>query len=251
MTPLNKWTEALDDWEPRMLPPHTTLMELTGQLAERVLDRGTIRIFGFRYASQELARFSHKIPGRKVMKIRFDPEDISTIYVINYETGETFKAVCQGRLIREYTHGISLHVHRVIRMHAIKGRENNEEQKLRIKELMDAKIELMKIADSMLSKKSVKGRKGRIARFLEGLEHIYQQNDTQKYDDFGSVDDEIESTLFETSAATEMRRGNTPDIFSQTKRDTPEKLRTDHFQTKSFSADIPEYADTDFDLEVE
>jgi alkylated DNA nucleotide flippase Atl1 len=174
MTPLQKWTEAAAQFEPRRLPPHSSWVELVGQKTDRKIERGTIRIFGMRYSSPEFLRHAHALdPGERVT-VRYDSGDISTITVVDYESGRTFEARCSSRLMREYSNGLSEHAHRVIRHHAIGRRANSDEGHLQIKELLAAKAELVEIADAMLKRKRNKGMHTRLARFMESFSKIYE-----------------------------------------------------------------------------
>ena len=194
MTPLAKWVEEIEHRAARRLPPHSSLTQLVGQTDTRTLSRSTIRMFGMAYHSPRLTEYANRHNEKEEVTVRFDPEDISKVWVIDYEDGVAIEAQCKGRMMRDYTGGLSLHAHHVVRNHVLRGRPKDE-GKIMLSELLAAKAELAEYADAMLGRKRNRGMNTRLARFMDGWSKHYQPEEPVEYHDEDAAEYILDDTF--------------------------------------------------------
>ncbi|MBM7842182.1 Mu transposase C-terminal domain-containing protein [Herpetosiphon giganteus] len=155
-------------WEEGMLSGilpslHTSAEEtriLLMRTETRVIQRSGIEFECLYYRNLELARLRSLLPkNERRVKIKFDPSDISTIYVIDPITGSSIPVPAANQ---EYTKGLSLWKHRIIKNFTLA--EKNE---VDIEGLAAAKAKIQKIvADEYINSRRNKGRKT-AARYLD------------------------------------------------------------------------------------
>jgi putative transposase len=157
--PTQRW-EALTStgFFPRLPASADELKTLLGRVAYRVIEHFGIQFCGLRYNTQDLASLRLRLKSEKV-KIKYDPADLEYIFV--YDPQEKIYLQVKS-LDPEYTHGLSLWKHRVIRSLARK-----EQDKVDILGLARAKRQIQEIVQESKSGGKSKSRV-RIARWETG-----------------------------------------------------------------------------------
>lgn len=152
--------EALQRRHVRPIPDHNSLIELVGAYAIRTADRRGIRIFGLRYNSPELAGYRNGFAEDPRVQIRYDPQDLSQVWVVDRDRHVSFPVPCT-RI--EYAQGLSAHQHRVIRASVAR---KSPQGRIHIQQLLVARAELFEMAESMLRTRKSKQGRLRTAQFL-------------------------------------------------------------------------------------
>lgn len=114
--PARRWKEGIAVFPPTHPPKGVDLRVLIGHIKYRVISRQGIELFGLFYNLDELAILRRETKGEKV-KIKYDPTDISIIYVADAKHGLFIPVPAVDQ---EYTKGLSLFQHDVIRNYARK-----------------------------------------------------------------------------------------------------------------------------------
>jgi len=159
--PARRWEEAMNSGFPLRLPASKDdLRVLLGRVDYRTIQHYGIDFKHIRYNASELSELRHHLKGKQV-KIKFHPGDLSRIYVCDpFE--EVYLEI--PALDQEYTQGLSLWKHRVIRDLA-----NQEEEKVDMAALGRAKRKIRQIfKDAVARKKS--GNRKQMARWDGGGE---------------------------------------------------------------------------------
>jgi putative transposase len=152
--PAKRWQEGMLSG---ILPClHTSSEEtriLLMRTEERTLQRAGIEFECLYYRSPELARLRSVLPkGERKVKIKYDPADISAIYLFDPITGNPIRVPAANQ---EYTKGLSLWKHRVIKNFTLA-----EKKEVDIEGLAAAKAKIQKIvADEYMNTRSNRGRK--------------------------------------------------------------------------------------------
>jgi hypothetical protein len=157
---IDLWTDAVSRNPPRPVRDHGSLLELVGAYKVRRAERRGIRIFGLRYNSGDLATWRQGFTKDPMVEVRYDPQVIGELYVIDTESGESFKVACTRK---DYAPGLSEHQHRVIQRRA---KEVAGLGRLRMAELLLAKAELFELGMAMLGGKRSRRTNARLAHFL-------------------------------------------------------------------------------------
>lgn len=139
-TPLEAWLKATKT-NPVSLPPSVqSLTILTAKVVSRPIHHYGIEINRLRYNSYELARLRPRKGDKKRFTVRYDPTDLSKIWVLDDEVGN-FIPVPSTEL--DYTEGLSEYQHLVVVRHARKangGSKVSRETLLRTRSKILAKI---------------------------------------------------------------------------------------------------------------
>nr|WP_284578698.1 Mu transposase C-terminal domain-containing protein [Devosia sp. RR2S18]WIJ25210.1 Mu transposase C-terminal domain-containing protein [Devosia sp. RR2S18] len=157
---IDLWREAVEKHPPRPVRDHQSLIELVGAYEERVAERRGIRLFGLRYNSPLLAEYRSNFSKDPTVVVRYDPQDISRVWLIDEDRGLSLEVPCTRA---DYAEGLSLHQHRVIRRRAA---DRSPEGRLRMKQLWIAKAELFRLGEKMLQRDASRRTRKRIAQFL-------------------------------------------------------------------------------------
>jgi putative transposase len=88
---------------------------LTGCRVERRIGRAGIELFALHYHAAALARIRCALPAEGKAQIKYDPTDLSVIYVFD-PTTQGYVPVAATE--HEYARGLTLHQHEIIRRHA-------------------------------------------------------------------------------------------------------------------------------------
>jgi len=190
---IDLWTEGVAINPPRPVRDHESLLELVGAYEVRRAERRGLALFGLFYNSHELALYRSGFEKDPMVEVRYDPQDISVVWVIDEDQGISFPVPCTRP---HYVEGLSLHQHRVIRKHAALGAGKG---RIHIKQLQLARAELFKLGQTLIKSKSASRTKKAVGRFLgvgkaviDEISRPIVDSSVDEYVDF-DVDDDDES----------------------------------------------------------
>jgi len=154
--PARRW-EALtgNGFAPGLPPSAEELSILLGRTTRRVIHHYGIEFMSLRYNCSDLVTLRTRLKGEKA-KIKYHPADLSRLYVHDPFEGQYVKVPA---LDREYTQGLSLWKHRVIRRAVLQ-----EQDKVDIVALGRAKRKIQEIVDQGRRRKR-QATRSRIARW--------------------------------------------------------------------------------------
>tara|TARA_A100001391_G_scaffold149716_2_gene107179 strand:+ start:688 stop:2976 length:2289 start_codon:yes stop_codon:yes gene_type:complete len=158
---IDLWNEGVAINPPRPVRDRQSVLELVGAYVTRKAERRGIALFGLRYNSEELRNYRSGFKTDPRVEIRYDPQDISEIWIIDQDKGISFAVPCTRR---DYAKGISEYQHLVIRRHALDKAGPN--RKLQIKQLLLAKVELYELGLKLIKSKSAARSRKAVARYL-------------------------------------------------------------------------------------
>jgi putative transposase len=154
--PARQWEAAMQSgFSPRVPPNAEELSTLLGRVAHRAIQHYGIRFQSLRYNSSELTVLRTRLNGEKA-KIKYHPADLSRLYV--YDPFDQ-RYIEVPALDQEYTRGLSLWKHRIIRRAA-----RDEHGSVDLVALGRAKRKIQEIVEVGRSRKRV-GTRSRIARW--------------------------------------------------------------------------------------
>ncbi len=161
------WNRAIACFPPALPPSHQELSVLIGGIVERKITRKGVEFEGLVYNSSELARLRSSTKTSSKTKVKYDPTDLSQIYVFD-ENNCRFIEV--PAINQEYSDGLTLWQHKVIKQLA-----RIEANKVDIVALALAKEKIQRIVEREW-KKSKKGKsRSTMARWLGvGQDEFYQ-----------------------------------------------------------------------------
>jgi putative transposase len=111
--PARVWETSIKKFPPLLPPDAQELEVLLGYIAWRKVGP-TIEMFGLHYSCDALAVVRQQVKGEKA-KIKFNPEDISLIWVYDHKNGIYIPVPA---LDQDYTRGLSLWAHNIIKEQA-------------------------------------------------------------------------------------------------------------------------------------
>ncbi len=189
--PARRWAEATrDGFFPRVPADPDDLLITLGRVTYRTIQRYGIEFESLRYNAPELAQLRARMQdeagrlrdnwserkGREV-KIKYHPGDISRLYVYDPFAREYIEVPA---LARQYTEGLSLWKHRVIRRQVLE-----EQERVDIEALGQAKRKIQKIvAESKQRKK--KRTRAKIGRWQMGGTGTTSRQTGKNGDGFGN-----------------------------------------------------------------
>jgi putative transposase len=118
--PARLWNEAIADFPPALPLKGTDLRILIGYIEHRTIRSQGVELFGLFYNCDDLSLLRRELKGYKV-KIKYDPTDISVIYVADQKNGLFIPVPAVDQ---EYTRGLTKYQHDVIRNYARKIAES-------------------------------------------------------------------------------------------------------------------------------
>lgn len=171
---LDLWSEGVDVRPPRPVPPHSDLIELVGGYVSRKADRRGIRLHGLRYQSSELAAYLCGLPKEeRDISVRYDPEDVSKVWVVDRTRRISFSVPCMRRDYvlpevemkggQKQVVPLTLHQHEVITRRA---KELGGSGPVRYRRLLEARAELFALGREMTAKRRGRGFRQRVSRFF-------------------------------------------------------------------------------------
>lgn len=131
------WNRAIAEFPPALPPSNHDLTVLIGRIVERKITRRGIEFEGLIYNSSELARLRSQVRAKTTVK--YDPTDLSRLYVFDPNTYQFLEVPA---LNQEYTKGLSLWQHKVIKQLACQ-----EAEKVDLVALALAKEKIQKIVE--------------------------------------------------------------------------------------------------------
>ena len=154
--PARRWEEKIQHGFAPALPPSAEeLSILLGRTTTRVLNHYGIEFASLRYNCDDLLALRTRLKGQAA-KIKYHPADLSCLYV--YDTFEQ-QYIRVPALADEYTQGLSLWKHRVIRQAVLA-----EQDQVDLVALGKAKRKIQQIVDADRQRKR-QGTRARIARW--------------------------------------------------------------------------------------
>jgi putative transposase len=157
--PARKWREGIKELPPNVPPKKEELQILLGYKEQRSISCSGIEFQCLFYNCKELGLLRRKLKPKEKVVIKYDPNDISIIYVYD-KSDDCYLPV--PALDQEYTKGLTLWQHLVIKNYARKIAESYVDRDA----LCRAKRHLQAIVErEILTNKKVAGSE-RIARYL-------------------------------------------------------------------------------------
>lgn len=163
--PAHVWREEIKQYPPALPRRMEDLWVLLGHIEHRVIGPSGIELFTLFYNCQELARLRRRTKAKDKVIVKYDPSDLSTIYVYDHHRD---RYIAVPAMDQEYSKELSLWQHRVIQSNArrdVKGRIN-------INGLREAKKMIQAIVQGEVAKRSKVSAKSKIARW----ENLRQPN---------------------------------------------------------------------------
>lgn len=162
--PAHVWQEGITKFPPALPHRPEDLRILIGHVEHRTIGPSGIELNTLFYNSEDLALLKRESKGEKVA-LKINPEDISIIYVYDNKRD---KYIPVPALDQEYTKGLSLWQHEVIKNYARK----NVEGRLDRAALIRAKRKIQEIVNSEWVKPNKSGLRSKMARW----KGVKQQN---------------------------------------------------------------------------
>ena len=106
------WKLAITEWTPALPPSNLELKVLMGNITTRKVTRRGVEFEGLLYNSSELARLRSSVKSTEKTTVKYDPTDLSRIYVLD---SRTHKFLEVPALSLEYTKGLTLWQHQVVK----------------------------------------------------------------------------------------------------------------------------------------
>jgi putative transposase len=135
--PARVWETSIKRFPPCLPPDAQELEVLLGYIAWRKVG-SSIEIFGLHYGCDALAVVRQQVKGEKA-KIKFNPEDISLIWVYEHKNGIYIPVPA---LDQDYTRGLSLWAHNIIKEQAKRITDGyvNRDDLCRAREMINAVV---------------------------------------------------------------------------------------------------------------
>lgn len=158
-TPAHMWKVAIAEYPPALPAQQTDLSVLLSCITKRAVFASGIQLHTLTYRDEKLAGIRRKLKTGEKVEVKYDPEDLSLIYVADKEKGIYIQVHADNQ---SYTQNLTLWQHEVIKRYAqqrVKGIVN-------IVDLCLAKEKIQKIVErERLSTRKTHARQ-KIARFL-------------------------------------------------------------------------------------
>jgi len=106
------WELAITEWTPALPPSNQELKVLMGGITTRKVTRRGVEFEGLLYNSSELARLRSNYQSTEKATVKYDPTDLSCIYVLDPTTHQFLEVPA---LSLEYTRGLTLWQHQVVK----------------------------------------------------------------------------------------------------------------------------------------
>ncbi|MTI80835.1 MAG: DDE-type integrase/transposase/recombinase [Firmicutes bacterium] len=174
-TPLEVWKKGCKEHPPTLPNSGEELHVLLGAVDTRQIRKVGIQFYELYYNSPELARLRLKLSEKEKVKIKYNPNDISHLYVWNRITQKYIKVSCNDQ---EYTQGLSIFKHKkVVKFVKDKEKKANMENMITFKKIMEQIIddEWLKTKKSSTKKKlaRLKNLEGSIYKLLRDGNYDY------------------------------------------------------------------------------
>ena len=157
--PCLMWEKGIEIYPPAMPASVEDLRVMTGMMEERTVTRSGIEFKGILYNDENLSKFRRETQADGKVRIKYDPEDLSVIYVIDTLTKKFFAV---SAVNQKYTNGLTLWQHDVIRKYTRQHIKENFD----IVELCIAKEEIQRIVAEEWHKTGKSDTRVKMARWL-------------------------------------------------------------------------------------
>lgn len=157
--PYLMWEKGIEIYPPVMPASVEDLRVMTGMIEERTVTRSGIEFKGIFYNDDNLNKFRRQNQADGKVKIKYDPEDLSLIYVIDKLTKKFF-SVCAVN--QKYTSGLTLWQHEVIRKYTREHIKANFD----MVDLCIAKEEIQRIVEDAWYRTGKSETRVKMARWL-------------------------------------------------------------------------------------
>lgn len=153
------WKKAIEEFPPALPSSYTELEVLLGCIKRRAITASGIKLHALFYNDDGLACLRRTLKAGEKVMVKYDPTDISIIYVADKEQG---RFIPVPALNQEYTKGLSLWQHELIRRYVRRNNKNAED----IVALCLAKQKIQEIVERewWVTKRS--STRQRLARFI-------------------------------------------------------------------------------------
>lgn len=165
--PAHKWDAAIIEWPPTLPARREDLQILLGDVEYRTIQSSGISLFDLTYNDDTLARLRKCRTGHR-FKIKYDPADISIIYVLDPDTDNFIPVLAEDQ---EYAKGLTLWQHKVIQRYARKILD----EKVDTVALCRVKEKIIRIIERDWLKPVKSGPRSRMARFRNISQPDYGQ----------------------------------------------------------------------------
>jgi putative transposase len=155
--PAQLWDSAIKEYPPALPASREDLQVLLGAVEYRTIQPNGIALFDLTYRDAILAGLRKGRKGYR-FKIKYDPADISVIYVLDPGSNKFIPAPAESQ---QYTKGLSLWQHKVIQRYARKVLN----ERVDVVALCRAKEKIIKIIERDWLRIAQSGPRGRMARF--------------------------------------------------------------------------------------
>jgi putative transposase len=156
--PAHVWREEIKYYPPALPRRMEDLRILLGHIEYRVIGPSGIELFTLFYNCEELARLRRQTKSKDKAIVKYDPSDLSTIYVYDRQKD---RYIAVPAMDQEYTKGLSLWQHRVIQSNArrdVRGR-------IDFSGLREAKKMIQGIVEAEMARRGKVGAKSKVARW--------------------------------------------------------------------------------------
>jgi putative transposase len=192
--PARRWKECIEEFPPAMPTKAEDLDVLIGQVEWRIISNNGVELFGLRYNCDKLATLRSELKGAPA-KIKLNPNELSIVHVADLKNGRYIHVPAKNQ---EYTKGLTLYQHDVIRRHA----RITAKEYVNIEDLCNSKEIIREIVRQEWEKSRPSDTRIRQARFMNYGYQIKGEGFEQKPSTGGST----ETTLQEASSASEIPR---------------------------------------------
>jgi putative transposase len=158
--PLRRWEVGTDKFPPVLPPSAVELDVLLGHIERRVISKSGVEIFGLFYNDERLAPIRSALKEGEKVEVKYDPTEISMIHVRDEHNG---RYIPVPAVDQEYTKGLSLWQHEVIKRHASK----TADEYVDIVDLCLAKASIKEEVRKATKALSRRGTNVRFGRWLE------------------------------------------------------------------------------------
>jgi putative transposase len=174
--PVRVWTIGTEKFPPALPPSSAELEVLLGHIEWRGVSNSGIEMFCLFYNSDRLPPIRSALKKGQKVKVKYDPMDISVIYVYDEHNG---RYIAVPAVDQEYTKGLTLWQHEVIKKHA----SNLADEYVDIEELCEAKASIkeeVRKAAKILRKHSTNVKLGRWLEDEKAAERRSSERDSGK-----------------------------------------------------------------------
>lgn len=155
--PARRWDAAVQEYPPALPARREDLQVLLGDVEYRTIQPYGIALFDLTYNDEALAHLRKGLKGHR-FKIKYDPADISVIYVLDPDSDKFIPIPAESQ---QYTKGLSLWQHKVIQRYT----RRVADEKVDVGALCRAKERIIEIIERDWLKIAQSGPRGRMARF--------------------------------------------------------------------------------------